>query len=134
MNQVMAALSQPLLMLLCPIPANGCFVRNLAFAALPMARLMAALSVIWVLLLCLWPGSCCLVHDLAFATLPMARLMAALFMIWLLLFCLWPGLWLLWPRSGFCCFAYGPAHGCFVHDLAFATLPLVRLIAAWSMI
>jgi hypothetical protein len=57
MNQVMAALSKPLLMLLCPIPAHGCFVRDLAFAALPMARLMAALSVIWVLLLYLWPGS-----------------------------------------------------------------------------
>jgi hypothetical protein len=47
----------------------------------------------------------------------MARLMAALSVIWLLLLYIWPG----------------PDHGCFVRDLAFAILPMVRLMAALSM-
>jgi hypothetical protein len=60
--------------------------------------------------------------------------MAALSVIWLLLLYLWPGSWLLCPLSGFCCFIYGPALGCFVHDVAFATLPRARLMAALSVI
>jgi hypothetical protein len=36
---------------------HSCFVRDLGFATLHMARIMAALSVIWLLLLYLLPGS-----------------------------------------------------------------------------
>jgi hypothetical protein len=66
----------------------------MAALLLSMTRLMVALSLIRLMLLC--------PMNQVMADLSKPLLMAALSVIWLLLL------------------AYGPAHGCFVHDLAIA--------------